>query len=73
MLRVRTHPGEVLAMHPLGLSSAELGRAFGVAGTRISNIVRQRRDMSADTAIRLGRFLRVDPRFWPNCLRPVRR
>src|SRR5271163_531740 len=46
MPRVRTHPGEVLAeeyMHPLGLSSAELGRAIGVAGNRISDIVRQRR------------------------------
>lgn len=69
MPRVRTHPGEVLAeeyMHPLGLSSAELGRALGVAGNRISDIVRQRRDMSADTAIRLGRFFGVDPRFWLN-------
>ncbi len=69
MPRVRTHPGEVLAeeyMKPLGLSASALGRAIGVPGNRISDIVRQRRDVSADTAIRLGRFFEVDPRFWLN-------
>ncbi len=69
MPRLRTHPGEVLVedyMKPLGLSASALGRAIGVAGNRISDIVRQRRDVSADTAIRLGRFFRVDPRFWLN-------
>ncbi len=69
MPRVRTHPGEVLDeeyMKPLGLSANGLGRAIGVAGNRISDIVRQRRDVSADTAIRLGRFFEVDPRFWLN-------
>ncbi len=69
MPRVRTHPGEVLAeeyMGPLGLSANALGRAIGVPGNRISDIVRERRDVSADTAIRLGRFFDVDPRFWLN-------
>jgi antitoxin HigA-1 len=69
MPRVRTHPGEVLAeeyMGPLGLSSSAIGRAIGVPANRISDIVRQRRDVSADTAIRLGRFFDVDPRFWLN-------
>ena len=69
MPRVRTHPGEVLAeeyMKPLGLSASALGRAIGVPGNRISDIVRQRRDVSADTAIRLGRYFEVDPRFWLN-------
>ncbi len=69
MPRVRTHPGAVLDeeyMKPLGLSANGLGRAIGVAGNRISDIVRQRRDVSADTAIRLGRFFGVDPRFWLN-------
>jgi antitoxin HigA-1 len=69
MPRVRTHPGEVLAeeyMGPLGLSASALGRAIGVPGNRISDIVRLRRDVSADTAIRLGRFFDVDPRFWLN-------
>jgi addiction module HigA family antidote len=69
MPRVRTHPGEVLAeeyMGPLGLSASALGRAIGVPGNRISDILRLRRDVSADTAIRLGRFFDVDPRFWLN-------
>ena len=69
MPRLRTHPGEVLAegyMKPLGLSASALGQAIGVPGNRISDIVRGRRDVSADTAIRLGRFFGVDPRFWLN-------
>ena len=69
MARVRTHPGEVLSeeyLKPLGLSASALGKAIGVPGNRISDIVRQRRDISADTAIRLGRYFNVDPRFWMN-------
>jgi addiction module HigA family antidote len=69
MPRLRTHPGEILAeeyMKPLGLSANALAQAIGVPGNRISDIVRQRRDVSADTAIRLGRFFAVDPRFWLN-------
>jgi antitoxin HigA-1 len=69
MPRLRTHPGEVLAeeyMKPLGLSANALGRALGAPGNRISDIVRGRRDVSADTAIRLGRYFGVDPRFWLN-------
>ena len=69
MPRLRTHPGKILAeeyMKPLNLSAHALGRAIGVPGNRISDLVRQRRDVSADTAIRLGRFFEVDPRFWLN-------
>jgi addiction module HigA family antidote len=69
MPRLRTHPGEVLAeeyMKPLGLSASALAREIGVSGNRISDIVRRRRDVSADTAIRLGRYFNVDPRFWLN-------
>jgi addiction module HigA family antidote len=68
-VRVRTHPGEILAeefMAPLGLSARALGAAIGVPANRISEIVRQRRDVSADTAIRLGRYFGADPRFWLN-------
>jgi antitoxin HigA-1 len=68
-VQLRTHPGEVLAeefMKPLGLSSRALGEAIGVPGNRLSDIVRQRRDVSADTAIRLGRYFGTDPRFWLN-------
>ena len=69
MSRLRTHPGEVLreeCLAPLGLSAAALARAIQVPGNRISDILRQRRDVSADTAIRLGKYFGVDPRFWLN-------
>lgn len=69
MPRLRTHPGEILAeeyLKPLGLSASALAQAIGVPGNRVSDIVRGRRDVSADTAIRLGRYFDVDPRFWLN-------
>jgi antitoxin HigA-1 len=69
MPRVRTHPGEVLReefMMPLGLSARALGDAIAVPANRVSEIARGRRDISADTALRLGRYLGTDPRFWLN-------
>lgn len=69
MPRVRTHPGEVLAeefLKPLGLSARALGDAIGVPPNRLTEIMRGRRDVSADTAIRLGRYFGADPRFWLN-------
>lgn len=69
MARVRTHPGEVLReefMVPLGLSARAVGDAIGVPSNRLSEIARGRRDVSADTAIRLGRYFRTDARFWLN-------
>jgi addiction module HigA family antidote len=68
-MRVRTHPGEVLAiefLEPLGLSARALAAAIDVPSNRISDIVRGRRDVSADTALRLGRYFGTDPRFWLN-------
>jgi len=53
-------------MVPLELSAHVLARAIGVPGNRISDIVRGRRAVSADTAIRLGKYFDVDPRFWLN-------
>ena len=69
MPRIKTHPGEILAeefMAPLGLSSRALAAAIGVPANRISEIVRQQRDVTADTAIRLGMYFGTDPRFWLN-------
>jgi transcriptional regulator with XRE-family HTH domain len=43
-------------MKPLGLSARALGAAIGVPGNRVSDIVRGKRDVSADTAIRLSRY-----------------
>ena len=69
MPRIHTHPGEVLSeeyLSPLGLSARALGEAIGVPGNRLSEIIRARRDVSADTAIRLARYFGTDPRFWLN-------
>lgn len=69
MARIRTHPGEILReeyLEPLGMSARALAKALDVPSNRISDILRQRRDVSADTAIRLGRYFDTDPRFWLN-------
>jgi addiction module HigA family antidote len=69
MARLRTHPGEVLKeeyLVPLGLSARALAKELGVPPNRLTEIIRGTRDVTADTAIRLGRYFRTDPRFWLN-------
>ena len=69
MPRVRTHPGEILReeyLLPLGMSARALAKALGVPANRVTELMRGERDVSADTAIRLGRYFRTDPRFWLN-------
>jgi addiction module HigA family antidote len=69
MARIRTHPGEVLReefLAPLGMSARALATALGVPANRITEIMRGERDVSADTALRLGRYFGTDPRFWLN-------
>ena len=63
------HPGEHLRedfMRPLGLSSNALARSLGVTPARINEIVRGRRGITADTALRLARFFRTDVQSWLN-------
>ena len=63
------HPGEMLReefMVPLGLSANALALALRVPATRISEIVHERRGITADTALRLGRYFRMTPEFWMN-------
>src|SRR3954464_8220924 len=74
MARLRTHPGEVLReeyLVPLGMSARALAKSLGVPANRITEIMRGERDVSADTAIRLGRYFRTDPRFWLNLHPPI--
>jgi len=69
MPHLMTHPGEILReeyLVPLGMSARALGKALGVPANRITEIMRGERDVSADTAIRLGRYFKTDPRFWLN-------
>jgi antitoxin HigA-1 len=61
------HPGEMLReefMKPLGLSANGLAMALRVPVTRISEILRERRGITADTALRLARYFNMSPQFW---------
>jgi len=63
------HPGEILRedyMKPLGITMNQLALALRVPTTRIAEIVHERRSITADTAIRLGRYFKTTPRFWLN-------
>jgi addiction module HigA family antidote len=63
------HPGEVLReefMVPLGLSANALAKALNVPAPRINDVVRGRRGVSADTAMRLARYFGGDARSWLN-------
>ena len=63
------HPGEILReefMQPLGLSSNALARAMGVTPARINEIVRERRGISAETALRLARVFGTSVELWMN-------
>lgn len=63
------HPGEVLRedfLKPTGLTANGLARALKVPAPRINDIVRLRRGISADTALRLARYFGGDARSWLN-------
>ena len=62
-------PGEILLeefMNPLGLSQNQLARDLGVNPARVHEIVRGRRGVSAETALRLATYFRTTPEFWLN-------
>jgi addiction module HigA family antidote len=62
-------PGEILAeefLEPLGLSHRELARRMGVEPMRVNEIVRGKRSITAETAIKLGQVLGTSARFWMN-------
>ena len=65
------HPGEHLAemLDELSVTQYRLAKTIGVPPIRISNIVRCRRAITADTAMRLGRALGTTPEFWLNLQR----
>jgi len=63
------HPGEILHedfMRPLGISMNRLALDLRVPVTRIAEIVHQRRSITPDTALRLGRYFNTSARFWIN-------
>jgi antitoxin HigA-1 len=70
--RITTHPGEVLReeyMEPLGLSANRLGQLIGVPHNRISEMIKERRNVTPDTALRLARLFSTTPEFWLNLQR----
>jgi addiction module HigA family antidote len=63
------HPGEILKadfLEPLGLSVNALSQAIKAPRTRINDIVRGRRGITADTAMRLARYFGTSAQFWMN-------
>ncbi len=61
------HPGEVLEeefLKPLGVTAYRLAKSTRIPITRITEIIRGRRMLTADTALRLSKFFGNSPRFW---------
>ena len=61
------HPGEILVeefLKPLGVTRYQLAKRVGVPMTRIAEVCRQRRAITADTALRLARFFGTSSKFW---------
>lgn len=62
-------PGEILRaefLEPLGITPGRLARATGLSQTRISEVLRGKRRITADTGLRLSRALGLSDRFWIN-------
>ncbi|MGC9945216.1 MAG: HigA family addiction module antitoxin [Bryobacteraceae bacterium] len=63
------HPGETIKeefLIPLGMSVSALAKELGVGAARIGEIVRGRRSVTADTALRLARYFGTTPELWIN-------
>lgn len=63
------HPGEILLeefMKPKEITARQVASDIDVPPSRISEIVNGRRPITADTALRLGVYFQMDPRFWLN-------
>jgi len=63
------HPGEVLReefLGPLGMTAHALAQALRVPAPRVNDLVRERRGVTPDTALRLARYFDTTPQFWLN-------
>jgi addiction module HigA family antidote len=64
-----THPGRILRLEfldPLGVTPYRLAKDIGVPLTRIAAILAERRAITGDTALRLGRYFGIEAQFWVN-------
>ena len=62
-------PGEILLeefLKPMGISQSQLAKDINVPANRISQIVHGKREITADTALRLGKYFGIEPEFWLN-------
>jgi antitoxin HigA-1 len=62
-------PGKILLeefMQPLSISQSQLARDIDVPVTRVNSIIKGNRVITADTALRLGKYFNVSPRWWMN-------
>jgi addiction module HigA family antidote len=69
MPRISTTPGEILReefLLPFAMSASALARAIGVPVNRVTAIINGTRSVTADTALRLGRYFGTTPAFWLN-------
>jgi len=68
MARTPIHPGTILAdeLEELGISARELAAILEVPANRLYQIVSGKRNLTADTALRLGRYFGMSPDFWMN-------
>ncbi len=61
------HPGEVLSeefLKPMGISAYRLSKDLHIPQTRISEILKKNRRITADTALRLSKYFSTTPKFW---------
>ena len=63
------HPGQILFeefLQPMGISQYRIAKDMNVPPRRINEIVHSKRAITADTALRLGKFFNMSPQFWMN-------
>ncbi|MBW1791212.1 MAG: HigA family addiction module antidote protein [Deltaproteobacteria bacterium] len=62
-------PGDVLLeefLRPMGITQNQLAKDINVPANRISQIIHGKREITADTALRLGKYFGIEPEFWLN-------
>jgi addiction module HigA family antidote len=67
--RAPTHPGEMLLeefLKPLDITQAEAAEKMGISANRLNEVIRGKRGVTADTALRLAKLLKTSPEFWLN-------
>jgi antitoxin HigA-1 len=67
--RPPTHPGEILLeefLRPLGMTQADAAARMEISTNRLNELIRGKRGVTADTALRLAKLLTTTPEFWMN-------